>query len=314
MDQNMELCKFSTIEKVKGAVFALGGDSSSGPDGFTGMFYQEYWDIVGEDIFKLLQEFYGDTSFPKSITHTNLVLLPKKPQVQTFSDLRLISLSNFINKVISRVLHDRLEKILPYLISSNQYVFVKGRSIFENIFLTQEIVTDIRLRVVEVLILYEQTFQLINKIKSSYYMHDNVAGELFNTVGAITGFQRGKFPFTYLGCPIFYTRRRKDYYGDLFKKVKAKLHSWKGKLLSFGGKALISSVLQSLPTHILSVLEPPDNILEHSYKIFASFFWSTKEEGRSKHWTKWQNLCLPKEKGALGGFRSLFDVSKALFA
>ncbi|XP_070040828.1 uncharacterized protein [Nicotiana tomentosiformis] len=40
---------------------------------------------------------------------------------------------------------------------------------------------------------------------------------------------------------------RKDYYEDLIKKVKAKLYSWKGKLLSFGGKAtLISSVLQSL--------------------------------------------------------------------
>ncbi|XP_070035218.1 uncharacterized protein [Nicotiana tomentosiformis] len=39
---------------------------------------------------------------------------------------------------------------------------------------------------------------------------------------------------------------RKDYYEDLIKKVKDKLHSGKGKLLSFGEKAtLISSVLQS---------------------------------------------------------------------
>nr|XP_033515384.1 secreted RxLR effector protein 78-like [Nicotiana tomentosiformis] len=67
-------------------------------------------------------------------------------QAQTFSDLRPISLSNFINKVISRVVHDRPEKILPSLISPNQSGFVKGRSIFENILLTHEIVTDIRLR------------------------------------------------------------------------------------------------------------------------------------------------------------------------
>lgn len=74
------------------------------------------------------------------------MLLPKKPHPQALSDLRPISLSNFINKVISRVLHDRLENILPSLISSNQTGFLKGRSIFENILLTQEIVTDIRLR------------------------------------------------------------------------------------------------------------------------------------------------------------------------
>ncbi|XP_060200214.1 secreted RxLR effector protein 78-like [Lycium barbarum] len=39
-----------------------------------------------------------------------------------------------------------MEKLLPYLISKNQSGFVKGRNIFENILLTQEIVSDIRLR------------------------------------------------------------------------------------------------------------------------------------------------------------------------
>nr|XP_016436744.1 PREDICTED: uncharacterized protein LOC107762858 [Nicotiana tabacum] len=134
------------------------------------------------------------------------------------------------------------------------------------------------------------------------------------SVGAIRGFARGKFPFTYLGCPIFYTRRMKDYYEDLINKVKAKLHSWKGKLLSFGEKVtLISSVLQSMPVHMLSVLDPPNSILGHLHKTFARFFWSTKEEGRSRHWASWQNLCLPKEEGGLG-FRSLNDVSRELFA
>ncbi|XP_070057367.1 uncharacterized protein [Nicotiana tomentosiformis] len=133
--KNLELCKFPAIDEVKSAVFALSGDSASGPGGFTGLFYQHCWDIVGEDIFRLPIELYGGAFLPKPVTHTNLVLLPKKPKVQTFSDLRPISLSNFINKVISSVLHDRLEKILPSLISANQPGFVKGRNIIENILL-----------------------------------------------------------------------------------------------------------------------------------------------------------------------------------
>nr|XP_009629929.1 uncharacterized protein LOC104119987 [Nicotiana tomentosiformis] len=158
----------------------------------------------------------------------------------------------------------------------------------------------------------EVSGQMINKYKSSYYMHANVAHYLFRVVGQITGFTRGKFPFTYLGCPIFYTRRRKAYYEELVKKVKAKMHSWKEKLLSFGGRAtLITSVLQSMPVHLLSMLAPPANILEHLLKIFAWFFWSTKEEGRSRHWASWQNLCLPKQEGGLR-FRSLHDVSRTL--
>lgn len=72
-------------------------------------------------------------------------------------------------------------------------------------------------------------------------------------------------------------------------------------------------MLQRLPTYILSVLDPPDNVLEYLHKIFARFCWRTKEEGRIRHWTKWLTLCLPKKEGRLG-FMFLFDVSKALFA
>lgn len=146
MEQNLEMCRYPILEEVKAVVFELSGESASVPDGFTGTFYQVCWDIIGIDIHNMVLHFFGGAPLPKSITHTNLVLLPKKPMVQTFSDLRPIGLSNFINKVMSRVLRDRLEKFLPSLISSNQSGFVKGRSIFENILLTREIVTDIRLR------------------------------------------------------------------------------------------------------------------------------------------------------------------------
>ncbi|XP_070046431.1 uncharacterized protein [Nicotiana tomentosiformis] len=36
--ENFELCRFSSIDEVKEAVFALSGESASGPDGFTGIF------------------------------------------------------------------------------------------------------------------------------------------------------------------------------------------------------------------------------------------------------------------------------------
>ncbi|XP_059290737.1 uncharacterized protein LOC132044271 [Lycium ferocissimum] len=60
--------------------------------------------------------------------------------------MRPISLSNFINKVLSVVIHDKLEAILRKLFYPNPSGFVKGRNIIENVLLTQEIVSDIRLR------------------------------------------------------------------------------------------------------------------------------------------------------------------------
>lgn len=127
---------------MKVAIFNLNGESACGLDGFTSVFYQVCWDIVGIDVFRIVNSFFMGHTLPKAITHTNLVLLPKKNLEQNFSGLRPLSLSNFINKVLSRVLQNMLERLLPQLISTNQLGFVKGRSIIENILLAQEIVTD----------------------------------------------------------------------------------------------------------------------------------------------------------------------------
>ena len=77
--------------------------------GLSGAFYQHCWDILGNNIFKMVQDFIICNSLPKSITHTNLVVLPKKEQTRTLCDLRPISLSKFINKILSGVVHDIIE-------------------------------------------------------------------------------------------------------------------------------------------------------------------------------------------------------------
>ncbi|XP_060202715.1 uncharacterized protein LOC132631129 [Lycium barbarum] len=423
-ESNDLLCAFPSLEEVKSAVFELKGESAYGPDGLSGTFFHSCWDIVGMDVFRMVQALYEGHTLPKSVTHTNLVLIPKKSEVHTFGDLRLISLSNFINKVISRVVHGRLDKILPSLISSNQSSFVKGRSIIENVLLTQEIVTDIRNRgkpanvvikldmdkaydrvswlyltrvlrrmgfaenfmdqiwrllannwysvlsngqsygffhftrgvkqgdplspalfilsaevfsralnflfqhdqykcfgmpkwsvnlnhlayaddniifasadklslelTMKVLRDYEKlSGQLINREKSFFYMHQKSAIQLCQEV-----------------------EKRKVYYNDLIKRVKDRLQNWKERLLSFGGKAvLINSVLQSMPMYLLSAMAPTKYTLNELHKIFARFYWSNKEEGKSRHWSAWLKVCVPKQEGGLG-FRSLLDVSKTLF-
>lgn len=42
-----------------------------------------------------------------------------KDNVQYFLDLSPINLSNFVNKIVSRIFHDMLDNILPRLISHN---------------------------------------------------------------------------------------------------------------------------------------------------------------------------------------------------
>lgn len=107
-ERNLELVKQPTKDEVKNAIFGLNADSAGGPDGFTGKFFHSCWDIIGNDVLNMVRQYFNGDELPRFITHTNLVLLPKKKEVTTFLDRRPISLNNFINKVFSRVIHERL--------------------------------------------------------------------------------------------------------------------------------------------------------------------------------------------------------------
>lgn len=63
------------------------------------------------------------------------MLIPNKEMMKQLSVPRLISLNNFLNKAISKVLLTRITKVIPMIISPNQSGVVKGKSILENVLL-----------------------------------------------------------------------------------------------------------------------------------------------------------------------------------
>lgn len=66
------------VKEVKDAVFSLNKDSASGPDGFSGEFFHNFWDIIEEDIVAVVMTFFCGMDLPRYITHTTLALIPKK--------------------------------------------------------------------------------------------------------------------------------------------------------------------------------------------------------------------------------------------
>lgn len=68
----------------------------------------------------MVRDLFIGYQLPRFVTHTNLVLIPKKNEVNTLYDMRPFSLNNFINKVFSRVLYERLVGLLPNLISDER--------------------------------------------------------------------------------------------------------------------------------------------------------------------------------------------------
>lgn len=57
-----------------------------------------------------------------------------------------ISLYNFVYKIISKIMANRLKQWLPDLIAIEQYAFVNGRQIQDNILIVHEVLHQLRIR------------------------------------------------------------------------------------------------------------------------------------------------------------------------
>ena len=80
-----------------------------GPDGMNALFYQRFWNIVGDSIITVVFDFLNIGSMVPGINHINIVLIPKVKNSKKMFDFRPISLCNVIYKIISKVLANRLK-------------------------------------------------------------------------------------------------------------------------------------------------------------------------------------------------------------
>ncbi|WRX29353.1 Reverse transcriptase domain - like 10 [Theobroma cacao] len=140
-NDNLSLCVVLLMEEMKEAVFNIDKDSVAGLNGFTS--YQQCWDIIANDLLDAVVDFFHEVDLPRGLTSTTIVLLPKNNNALKWSDFRLISLCNVLNKIITKILANRLAKVLPSMIIDNQSGFVGGRLISDNILLAQELIGKI---------------------------------------------------------------------------------------------------------------------------------------------------------------------------
>ena len=134
------LLKEFTMEEVKAVVFSIPGNKSLGPHGFSSNFYQDNWDIIGDDVGKVVLSFLNLGNILKEINSTIITLVPKVKCPNTVKDFRPIACCNVIYKIATKLLSSRIRNILPEIISPSQGGFIKGRYIGHNIMICQDLV------------------------------------------------------------------------------------------------------------------------------------------------------------------------------
>ncbi|GJW94529.1 hypothetical protein Tco_0174201 [Tanacetum coccineum] len=147
LDQNVatDMIRNVTRQEVKSALFSMGNEKSPNLDGFTVAFFKESWDIVADDLVAVVCEFFTNSKILKELNHMIIALIPKVNSPNRVTDYRPISCCNVIFKCISKIIANRIKDSIKVLVSPNQSAFIPGRSIADNILLTQELMQNYHL-------------------------------------------------------------------------------------------------------------------------------------------------------------------------
>lgn len=121
-----------TEKEVHDTIKSLKSNSAPGPDGISALFYQKYWDIIGNDILDFVLNILNNGGNIANINHTLICLIPKINSPNFPSDFRPISLCNVILKIVTKTIANRIKQILPNIINEFQSAFLPGRLISDN--------------------------------------------------------------------------------------------------------------------------------------------------------------------------------------
>ncbi|GJT45806.1 putative RNA-directed DNA polymerase, eukaryota, reverse transcriptase zinc-binding domain protein [Tanacetum coccineum] len=134
------------LDEVKKIVWECGSNKAPGPDGFSFAFIKKYWDLMKMDIFEFVNSFFASGSMPQ--------------------DVRPISLIGTHYKIISKLLANRLSKVIDKVVSKEQSAFISGRQILDGPLIISEIIQWYKKRKKKMLIFkvdFEKAFDSLSR-------------------------------------------------------------------------------------------------------------------------------------------------------
>ncbi|KAJ0641962.1 putative RNA-directed DNA polymerase [Helianthus annuus] len=139
MEAEALVCPFS-LSEIKKAVWECEGDRAPGPDGINFKFIKRFWDTLEGDFMGLFQHFYMAEQLNSGCMSSFLALIPKRSDPGGLHEYRPISLIGCLNKVVSKVLVNRLKSVISKLVSEEQTGFLAGRSILDGVIILNEVI------------------------------------------------------------------------------------------------------------------------------------------------------------------------------
>jgi hypothetical protein len=130
-------------------------------------------------------------------------------------------------------------------------------------------------KLMEVLKTYEDaTGQEINLSKSEVFFSRNISKAAQEDLSRLMGVRHVLGTGTYLGLPSLVGRSKKNTFAYIKDRIWKKINSWRCRPLSKAGKeVMVKSVLQAIPTYVMSIYLLPDTLIKEIERMLNAFWW-----------------------------------------
>ncbi|GAU23029.1 hypothetical protein TSUD_336770 [Trifolium subterraneum] len=170
-------------------------------------------------------------------------------------------------------------------------------------------------QLMSILKIYEEASgQEINLTKSEVFFSRNLSVAAQEDLSRIMGVKHVLGTGSYLGLPSMIGRRKKEVFAYLKDRVWKRINSWRGRALSKAGKEImIKSVLQAIPSYVMSIYLLPESTIKDIERMLNSYWWGGGGNNKGIRWLAWDRMTHPKAFGGMG-FRDLHAFNLAMIA
>lgn len=122
-----------TLIEIDKAISSLQSGKSPGADGFCVEFYKTLKGKINKLLLRVFNKSFEEGELPESMYDAHIIVIPKKDKnPEQCSSYRPISLLGVDMKILSKIVANRLERVVTDIVNADQTGFIKGRTSSNN--------------------------------------------------------------------------------------------------------------------------------------------------------------------------------------
>nr|XP_023915730.1 uncharacterized protein LOC112027287 [Quercus suber] len=273
------------------------------------IFFQKFWSDIGDEVVQAMLSCLNSSKLTPGLNQTFISLIPKVKTPEHVTEFRPIALCNILYKLVSKVLANRLRKVLPHIISKSQSAFQSNKAISDNVLVAFESLHHMKRRkkgkvghmalkldmnkAYDSLLFCRAKVEDVSMIQEILGKYEHASGQKINS-NKTTVFFSGNVP-----------NAAKLQVQNLLRVPEIREYEKYLDLPAVVGRNKKAS-LNFIKDRVWGKLQDIEALVRR-------FWWGQRGDCRRIHWKKWEVLCKPKDEGGLG-FKDLGKVNEAMLA